>query len=293
MKRILVTGASGMLGSTLAITLSKKHKVFGTGNSSISLPIDYKVFDLKIDSYKEIIDWSNPDIIIHCAALTNGNFCQNNPLDAFNINGCATRKLLDATQDHVKIIYISTDAVFPSNLSMAKEIDHTSPENVYGKSKELGEFFLLNSQRDYLILRTTIVGLNKYRNKVGFVEWILDSVKNKKPILLFDDVLFTPITIWDFINEIIYLIEKNINKSEILHICGSEVISKYDFGILLIKELNLDIKYIQKGSISNFKERAKRSNDQTLDCYYYESKYKRMLPNLIKTVKSIKSNYNV
>ena len=47
MKRILVTGASGMLGSSLADELSKNYKVFGTGSSKISLPIDYKVFDLK------------------------------------------------------------------------------------------------------------------------------------------------------------------------------------------------------------------------------------------------------
>ena len=169
--RILVTGVSGMLGSSLAVELSQKHKVFGTGNSVMSLPIDYRIFDLSNESYKELIDWSQPELIIHCAALTNGNYCQNNPLEAFNVNGCATKKLMDASEDHVKIMYVSTDAVFSSSLHMAKEIDCSSPENVYGKSKELGEFFLLNSNRDYLILRTTIVGLNAYRDKEGFVEW--------------------------------------------------------------------------------------------------------------------------
>ena len=168
--RILVTGVSGMLGSSLALELSRKHKIFGTGNSEMLLPIDYRVFDLANESYKELIDWSQPELIIHCAALTNGNYCQNNPLEALNINGCTTKKLLDATEGFVKIIYISTDAVFSSRLHMAKEIDSPSPENIYGKSKELGEFFLLNSNRDYLILRTTIVGLNVYRDKKGFVE---------------------------------------------------------------------------------------------------------------------------
>ena len=125
--RILVTGASGMLGSSLAVELSREHKVFGTGNSEITLPIDYKVFDLLKESYKELIKWSQPELIIHCAALTNGNFCQNNPLDAFNLNGCTTKKLMDASDDHVKIIYISTDAVFSSSLHMAKEVDCISP----------------------------------------------------------------------------------------------------------------------------------------------------------------------
>ena len=293
MKRILVTGASGMLGSSLAIELSKKYKVFGTGFSKISLPIDYKVFDLKTDSYKKLIEWSNPEIIIHCAALTDGNYCENNFKDAFNINAFSVKKLIENSKDNVKIIYISTDAVFSSKLNMAKEIDCTGAENIYGKSKELGEFFLINSKRNFLILRTTIVGLNNFRIKAGFVEWIIDCIKNKKTITLFDDVIFTPITIWDLTKEIIYLIEKNINISEIFHICGSENVTKYDFGICLAKELNLDIRYIQKGLISNFKERAKRSNDQTLDCSYYQEKHKRILPKLSQTIKSIKLNYNV
>ena len=112
-----------MLGSSLAIELCKeKYKVFGTGFSKISLPIDYKVFDLKTDSYKTLIEWSNPEIIIHCAALTDGNYCENNFKDAFNINSFSVKKLIENSKDNVKIIYISTDAVFSSKLNMAKKL---------------------------------------------------------------------------------------------------------------------------------------------------------------------------
>ena len=288
--RILVTGVSGMLGSSLAVELSQKHKVFGTGNSVMSLPIDYRIFDLSNESYKELIDWSQPELIIHCAALTNGNYCQNNPLEAFNVNGCATKKLMDASEDHVKIMYVSTDAVFSSSLHMAKEIDCSSPENVYGKSKELGEFFLLNSNRNYLILRTTIVGLNAYRDKKGFIEWILNSVKAKETISLFDDVLFTPISIWDFILEIGFLIDQDSYESKVLHLAGGETITKYEFEKSLVEELSLDTTYIKKGYISKFTDRAKRSNDQSLDCSLYQKKFNRKLPKLKDTIKTIKSN---
>ena len=288
--RILVTGVSGMLGSSLALDLSSKHKVFGTGNSEMSLPIEYKIFDLSNESYKKLIDWSDPELIIHCAALTNGKYCQDNPLDSFNLNGCTTKKLIDYSGDHVKIIYISTDAVFSSSLHMAKEVDCTSPENLYGKSKELGEFFLLNSKRDYLILRTTIVGLNSHRKKEGFIEWILNSVKSEKKISLFDDVLFTPISIWDFILEINFLIDQNSYESKILHLAGDEVSTKYEFGKSLVQELSLDLSYIKRGYISKFSERAKRSNDQTLDCSFYQEKFNRKLPKLRDTIKTIKKN---
>ena len=288
--RILVTGVSGMLGSSLAVELSQKHKVFGTGNSVMSLPIDYRIFDLSNESYKELIDWSQPELIIHCAALTNGNYCQNNPLEAFNVNSFATKKLMDASEDDVKIMYVSTDAVFSSSLHMAKEIDCPSPENVYGKSKELGEFFLLNSNRNYLILRTTIVGLNAYRDKKGFIEWILNSVKAKETISLFDDVLFTPISIWDFILEIGFLIDQDSYESKVLHLAGGEAITKYEFGKSLVEELSLDTTYIKKGYISKFTDRAKRSNDQSLDCSLYQKKFNRKLPKIKDTIKTIKSN---
>ena len=108
-----------MLGSNLAKFLSKKHEVFGTGSSKKLLPFDYKAFDLSNNSYKELIVWSNPDLIIHCAAKIDVNYCQQNSSDAFRINGFSLEKLIASTDKNVKIIYISTDAVFPSNIHTA------------------------------------------------------------------------------------------------------------------------------------------------------------------------------
>lgn len=287
---ILVTGVSGMLGSLLAVELSKSYNVYGTGRTEMNIPINYKVFDLSKDSYDELIHWSQPDLIIHCAALTNGNYCDNNPLEAININGVSIKKLIDSTSDKVKIIYVSTDAVFPSDLHMAEEKDNVNPESVYGKSKELGEYFLLSSKRKFLILRTTIVGLNLYRDKSGFVEWIVNSAKKNEKISLFKDVLFTPISIWDFTREIKFLIEKNDYKDEIYHLAGSEAISKYDFGMALLEELSLSTEIVEEGYISNFDKRAKRSSDQSLKCSFYIKTNGRKLPKLQDTIKSIKKN---
>jgi len=290
--RILVTGASGMLGSALAAKLSNTHEVFGTGLSQIDVPFNYKGFDLSNDSYVELIEWSKPELIIHCAALTHGNYCENHVLEAFNINGYSVQKLLDSTEDNVKIIYISTDAVFPSRLHMAKEADCSSPESIYGKSKEIGEFFLLNSERKSLIVRTTIVGLNPFTDKTGFVEWIIKTSKQKTNISLFDDVLFNPISVWNLIAELSFLIKQEEFKSKILHISGAENTTKYNFGIELLKSLSLDIDSVEKGYISDFKDRAKRSNDQTLSTEFYQTQFQRHLPKLKDTIESIKENYN-
>lgn len=290
MLNVLITGASGMLGATLVNELKNDFKVFASGSSIFKNQYSrYMMFNLKSDSFKELIDWSNPDIIIHCAAITNGNYCKENPKEAFEVNGLSIYKFLQATKSSVKFIYVSTDAVFPSSLHLANEKDCTSPENIYGKSKELGEFFLINSQRNYLIVRTTIVGLNENKNKKGFVEWILNSSRFNETISLFDDVTFNPISIWDFSKELKYLIYKNKINSEILHIVGQEIVTKYEFGVKLLNNCKLSCDNLLRGSIKNFKDRAKRSNDQSLDSSFYRKKYNRKLPNLKQTILTIKS----
>jgi dTDP-4-dehydrorhamnose reductase len=292
MLNVLITGASGMLGATLAYEFKSSYNVYATGNSGFTGQYsNYRRFDLKSESYEELIEWSDPDVIIHSAALTSGNYCEEHPNEAFDINGMSVQKFLASTKDDVKIIYISTDAVFPSSMHLANEEHCVSPENIYGKSKELGEFFLRTAvNRNHTIIRTTIVGLNLNAEKEGFVEWILNSSKNDKQFGLFTDVLFSPISIWHLAREIEFLINANKINSEILHIAG-ELCSKYQFGIELLKSLNLPTKTLSKALISSFEDRAKRSNDQSLDSAYYQKKYKRRLPTLDEIISTIKKHY--
>ena len=282
-----------MLGATLSIFLSKEFNVFATGNSSFNFNFShYKEFNLLSEDYNELIEWSNPDIVILSGAITDGNYCEKNPLLAFDINGVSVKKFIDATNKNVKFIYISSDAVYPSKLHLAKEIDSSSPESVYGKSKELGEFFLLNSKREYTVVRTTIVGTNLNKSKSSFVEWIINSSINNESIKLFEDVKFNPISIWDLAKEIHFLIKSNYISSEILNISGKTICTKYEFGKTLLESLNITKNFIKKGSINSFKDRAKRCEDQTIDVAFYEKKYNRKLPNLDKTILNIKNHYN-
>ena len=168
MKRLLVTGASGMLGAALVNELSDAFDIYATGNSNFERQYQkYLKFDLAEESYDRLIEWSNPDIVIHCAALTDGNECEKDPIRANLINGISVEKILLSTSNRTRIIYISTDAVFPSSLSMASESDGTSPQSSYGKSKELGERILLKSGRNHQIIRTTIIGSNQSLEFVG------------------------------------------------------------------------------------------------------------------------------
>lgn len=290
-KRLLITGATGMLGATLVNHFQDEYDVFATGTSKESLSFfkNYLQFDLKSNSYNSLINWSKPDLIIHSGALTNGGFCDKNPEEAFLVNGISLRRFSESIAPNTRVIYISTDAVFPSKLHLANETNCTFSESVYGKSKELGEFFLRNSNVDYTIIRTTIVGTNLNKNKVGFAEWILNAAKNNEEISLFDDVFFTPISIWDLAKEIETILgkEKDFSKKTI-HISGTEICTKFDFGKQLIKAFGLPIDNLKRGKISEFNDRAKRSNDQTLDCKLYETITGKKLPALKETIEAFK-----
>jgi len=291
MSNVLITGASGMLGATLVNELKNDFNVFATGSSNFPEQYsNYKKFDLRSESYEELIEWADPDIILHGGALTNGNHCEQKPYDAFAINGISVRKFLEATNKNIKIIYISTDAVFPSSVHLAKEDDIVCPENVYGKSKELGEFFLnITEDRSYTIIRTTIVGLNINKRRKSFLEWIISSAKDHEKFGLFTDVVFCPISIWDLANEIRFIICKNVDE-KVFHIAG-ELCTKFDFGEKLLNALNIRTEMLSKTLITSFGNRAKRSNDQSLDSAYYQNKYNRRLPTLDETISKIKNYY--
>jgi dTDP-4-dehydrorhamnose reductase len=281
--KILVTGASGMLGACLVKFWSNKYNVFATSRSNFSdnTAKNYKIFDLKSENYGELIKWAKPDIIVHCAAITNVDYCEENPEEAMIINGESVRKLIDSAPN-AKLIFISTDAVFPCQTHLVTENIRTGPKNIYGKSKEYGENFIKNSLKNNCIVRTTIIGKNINTYKQGFVDWIINSIKKGKSITLFDDVFFTPISIWHLADELEWIINNHVPK--ILHISGSEITTKYEFVYRLCKKMGLDTSLIKSGSINDAKFKAERAKDQTLDSSLYISLSKHKLPNLEENI---------
>ena len=285
--RILITGASGMLGATLVDNFSNKYNIFATSRSNFSNNKAHKFmeFDLLNDSYKNLISWSKPEIIIHCAAITNLDYCEQNEQIAREVNTESLAKIMEYSKN-ARIIFISSDAVFQDGLKLPNENSVTIPQNVYGKSKLQGEKILLNSAHPHLALRTTIVGRNiNYHSKYSFLEWLIESLKNKEEITLFKDAIFNPITIWDFSNELDWIINNKIEG--VFHLSGREIISKYDFGMKICNALGFDLSLIKVGYLDEQLFKAKRNKDQTLDSSRYQVYSNRKLPTINQTIKYI------
>jgi dTDP-4-dehydrorhamnose reductase len=157
-KRILITGGSGLLGSNLAETARSRFEVYATYfHNRVSIDgVSFIQIDLsnKDEMYK--IEQLKPEIIIHCAALTNVDYCEINPDEAYRHNVMASKNIAEtASEIGAYLIHISTDSVFDGEKGGYTEEDKPNPLNVYAMTK-------LQAEREVLAInpRTCVVRTN-------------------------------------------------------------------------------------------------------------------------------------
>ena len=149
--KILITGADGMLGNTLCNYIGRKypeHHIIKTNRNTMDI-IDF-------ESVMGCIKQTNPDVVIHCAAMTNVDLCESKPDLAFEINHIGTDNIAVACHSYnARMIYISTDYVFSGDKKYSYiEDDKTDPMTIYGKSKLAGEQSIKETCNNYCIIRT-------------------------------------------------------------------------------------------------------------------------------------------
>ncbi len=287
--RVLLTGADGMLASNLILAWDRKFDLYLTGNrkNSVHSGSKYLKFDLKNKNYDYLLNWSKPDIIVHCAAITQVDYCENNQTEASKVNSLSCHKLTQRNDYTKRIIYISTDAVFNGAEKFPCESSLTTPINFYGKTKLNGEVLISDSGIPFTIIRTTILGVNRFYPSKTLVEWIYSSLKNKASIKLFGDTYFTPISSLKLAEEIEHVILYKING--LLHISGTTSISKYQFGCKFAKYFHLDQNLIQKSLLKHANFNAPRSLNQSLSVAHYQKSTGRPLHAIEGTMEDFSS----
>ncbi len=193
-RKILVTGSSGMLGTSLAEELSKDCNIIGLDvkpraeHQRISSFIECDITDR--DKTVNSIVSAKPNLIIHAAAWTDVDGCEREPDKAKRINQEGTGNVAtSASELGIPLIYISTDFVFDGDKENPyTENDPPNSVNVYGKSKLEGEK-KVTALNKYIILRTSwMYGANGN----NFVDTILEKAKSEKEIKIVDDQVGCP-----------------------------------------------------------------------------------------------------
>lgn len=262
--RILVTGASGLLGVNLAIEAAKKHEVYGVINS---LPVEGAPFHtikaelLGKDVFAEVLDQVQPDWVIHCAALANLDDCEGDPAMAELMNTVLPGEVARATAGRCRMVHISTDAVFDGTQGGYTEDDEPNPKNVYSQTKLGGEWAVMEANPDAIIARVNLFGWS-ILGKRSLSEFFFYNMQAGKQVKGFTDVTFCPMLANEMAGVLCQMLSQNL--SGLYHLVGAKCISKYDFGCEIARTCGLDEKLISPISVNDFGLKAIRSNNLCL-----------------------------
>ena len=282
MKKVLVTGSSGLLGLRLIKYLKKKRYKLVKFKRN-------KKCDLSNFQYcKKYLNKNNFDNIINLSAITDIDFCEKNKSFSKKVNYQIVSNICKVIKENnlnTHLIQISTDQ-FYNNFKTNNE-NNNNFKNFYTKTKLLAENECkkINST----ILRTNFSGksLNKKRN--SFSDWIFKSLQNKKIINLANDIQFSPLSIKSLCDVLNIILIKRYNGK--YNVGSKNGFSKYKFAIKFAEILNLDQKLIKKVTYNDINFFAKRNKDMRMKVSKFEKKFNVVLPNLDNEIKKISLEY--
>lgn len=268
MTSLAITGASGFLGLPLlvevlkqpsprAYTLSMHRRIVAPGVQSESVDLRDKA------RLAGVLRRWRPEAVIHLAAETRVDWCERNPLEAVALNVDATRNVVEAAREiGAKVVFMSTDSVFNGTQGNYREDDAPGPLNVYADSKLQAERIVLSGDPRNSVLRANFFGWSAVPGH-GLAEWVLQETQGTRPIVGFENVVFTPILSSTLARVLLGL--TNGNLSGLFHAGCLEPISKYRFACEIADALELDAHLITAGYLGDDALPARRPLNTSLD----------------------------
>jgi dTDP-4-dehydrorhamnose reductase len=264
-RRVLITGGSGLLALNWAVSLRDKSDVVLCFHERVVNLAGVTTTVCALDSVSQIVEClkqEKPDIVIHTAGLTSVEKCEENPELAEYINVTIAKNVAAAcAAENIQLVHISTDHLFDGVQSLLSEEENPSSVNIYGLTKARAEEAVYAENQKALIIRTNFFGWGtKYRK--SFSDFVVDALRNKQPIQLFDDVFYTPIHAGCLSQITHALLEKGA--IGVFNVVGDERITKYNFGRKLADRFELDASLIKRSKILDKHNLVERPMDMSL-----------------------------
>jgi dTDP-4-dehydrorhamnose reductase len=263
--RILITGASGLLGLNLTLEAADQHTVYGQVNNNAIQTDAFTVLQtdlLKPGAVEFLLTESQPDWVIHCAALANLEACEKDPKLAQELNTAVPRKLAErCRQGGARLLHVSTDAVFDGVTGGYTETDTPNPLSAYAQTKLEAEYAVAFANPDAIIARVNLFGWSLMgRRSLG--EFFVNNLLAENPIMGFTDVYFSPLLVNDIADIFLNILEKGL--TGLYHVLSSDQMSKYEFGVEIAQRFGLNSELIAPKSVSEAGLAAARSPNLTL-----------------------------
>jgi dTDP-4-dehydrorhamnose reductase len=286
-RSFLITGVSGLLGLNLAKQLTLQGAaVYGCSSSKeVRLEgLNYFSCDIRdADRLKTRVLELAPEVIVHCAAATNVDWCEMNPAEVFaiNVQPCFDLATM-ANQLGAALVLVSTDSVFDGLRGSYTEDDEPRPLNVYARSKLAAERLVCGRAAKWMIVRTNLYGWNGQR-KSSLAEWIIQELQAGREITGFEDVIFGPLSATDLAELLIKLAMRG--RQGLYHAGARNAVSKYEFARLLANIYGLEKTLIRSGKLAESKLAAPRPLNTSLLSAKVEAELGIRLPSIEEGLK--------
>lgn len=238
--RILILGASGLIGHQLLRELDGRFEVYGTlhkskkeygnlsifSNNNIIENVEVSIFEV----LKGIFNTVNPDVILNCVGITKRKINSDNLLDVLLVNSVFPHQLANwAKINHKRVIHFSTDCVFNGKTGNYTEESLTTAEDIYGRTKALGEIDYSHT----LTIRSSFIGQELF-DKTELLEWFLSQ--EGKQINGFKNTFYSGVSTL-FMAQVVKDIILNYPRlSGLYHLATDQPISKHEL-LNIAKEL--------------------------------------------------------
>lgn len=236
--KVVVTGACGMLATRVCKRLSGNHEVIPTDIQQPCGGLDI----CDTTAVLEFFDRCKPDMVIHCAAMTDVDGCTRNPDAAFKVNAVGTWSLAcAAAKTGASMAYVSTDYVFDGEKGEPyTEFDSPNPINAYGSSKLAGEQAVKELLKNFYIVRTSWLYASTHRN---FPISILNNAKAGKDLRIIKDQMGSPTYADDLADFLVSLVGSPCCGT--YHFTNSGFCTWYNFARKILDEAGMaDIKIV-------------------------------------------------
>ncbi|WP_338849051.1 SDR family oxidoreductase [Massilia sp. W12] len=282
MERILITGASGLLGSSLLPAMrAAGWDVTGQGRKA-GTHANY--WQGGLDSRQAVhamLDALQPQAVINLAALTNVDLCEEQPQQAYDLNVRLVQDLASwlAPRDGY-LVHISSDQVYDGSVLGAAESGSTEAQlflqNTYAFSKVASE--LAAQACHSACLRSNFYGKSACPGRPSFSDWIINSLRQGQQIKVFQDVWFSPLSIASLCRLIPQVLQARL--CGVYNLGSREGMSKADFAFALAQAAGLPTEGLQRSDSAQAALRAKRPRDMRMDCGKLEQDLQQAMPRL-------------
>ncbi|KQC13972.1 MAG: hypothetical protein APR63_06805 [Desulfuromonas sp. SDB] len=261
--KILITGGDGHLAKQIS-SLLHGYQVASPGKQQ-----------LDITEPRSVEKWAQqfkPELIIHSAAITDVNYCEQNPEQAFLVNTYGTINLVNHNP-HSRFIFISTDYVFDGEKdSPYHEYDLTNPLSVYGKSKLAAENFIQSRSRAYIIIRTSWL----FNSAADFLTKIAGKIRLGKTIEIIGNQWGNPTMNWDLAEAVLNLVDCTYTGT--VNITNTGTTTWFDIARYYIDQKNIKNVELVNISIDDYPHQAPRPKYSALSSNLFKHIFKYKLP---------------